>query len=185
MGGDKAAMRVGGQPVLPRLAELVASHTGEVWTIGRPPPEVGLPRCVQWHLDLRPGCGPLGGIATALRVALATGREAVLAVACDMPRLTGEVLDLLLASRRRNRPATAIRNPSTGRVEPLAAVYETASLAEVDSALDAGDLSATRFLERTVAHIVDVPPAWAGRLINVNTPEERNQIDSPAAGELD
>jgi molybdopterin-guanine dinucleotide biosynthesis protein A len=178
MGTDKAAMCIGGQPVLPRLAELLASRTGGVWMIGRPPPEIGLPRCVQWHLDLRSGCGPLGGIATALRVASAVGRQAVLVVACDMPRLTGGVLDLLLAGRRQDRPATAIRNPSTGRVEPLAAVYEMASLEEVERALNAGELSATRLLDRIGAHIVDPPATWAECLMNANTPEERNEIDN-------
>jgi len=98
-----------------------------------------------------------------------------------MPRLSGDVLDLLLAGRRQDRPATAIRNPATGWVEPLAAIYETASLAEVERALDAGELSPTRLLERLGAHIVDAPPAWAECLVNVNTPEERNQLDGSTA----
>ena len=177
MGSDKAAMRVGGRPVLPRLAELLATRTDDVWTIGRPVPGVGLPRCVRWHPDLRPGGGPLAGIATALRGASAAGQEAVLAIACDMPRLTLDVVDFLLEGRRPDRPATAIRNPATGYVEPLAAVYETSSLPEIEQALDAGERSVTTVLERLAAHVVEAPAALAEFLANVNRPEELKDID--------
>lgn len=172
MGADKAALRIAGRGVLAHLAELLAGRVEDVWIVGRAADDADRPRCVRWHLDLRPGCGPLGGIATALRIASVEAPRAVLAVACDMPALGGEAVDLLLAGRRPDRPASALRHPATGRVEPLAAVYEPAALAEIERAIEAGELSARRLLESVAAHAIDVPARIADQLANVNTPEE-------------
>ena len=76
-----------------------------------------LPRCASWHLDLAPSQGPLGGVVTALRIAAAAGTpRAVLAVACDMPRLEPDVIEWLLEHRDPDAPATAPLNPRTGKV---------------------------------------------------------------------
>jgi len=176
MGFDKAALALEGRPVLVRLAELLAGWLGEVWVIGRPVAAVGLPQCVRWHLDLRPDCGPLGGIATALRVAAGRSPRAVLAVACDMPALGGELLDYLLEHRRPDRPVSALCHPVSGQLEPLAAVYEPQSLAAIEQALDAGRLSVRSLLESAGAHGIDLPPALAGQLANVNTPDDLKTV---------
>ena len=176
MGADKAAMQFEGRAVLPRLVELLGGRLPEVWTIGRPVAVAGLPQCVRWHLDLRSGAGPLAGIATALRVARANGPRAVLAVACDMPALTGDVLDFLLEHRRPEKYATVLRNGQTGFLEPLAAVYEPRILEPIEQALDAGERSVVKLLESAGAHGVEVPAELAAALVNVNTPDELNVL---------
>jgi len=183
MGADKAAIRIGRRPLLADLAELLGGWLGEVWVIGRAQPAAGMPLCVCHHLDMLVGCGPLGGIATALRIAGAQAPHeadsndlipprAVLAVACDMPAMGGELIELLLEGRRADRPATALRISGAPRPEPLAAVYEPHILKRVEQALAAGAFSATDLLESVGAHVVEVPAGLAGQLANVNTPEE-------------
>jgi molybdopterin-guanine dinucleotide biosynthesis protein A len=187
MGADKAAMRVAGRPVLARLAELLAGRVEEVWIVGRRVRQAELPRCVSWHPDARPGCGPLGGIATALGIAaaepprpdLGDAGPAVLAVACDMPLLAGEAVDLLLERRRPDRLATVPRNPATGRLEPLAAVYEHAALGPIERAIDTGNLSATALLKSIPIHELALPPELSGQLANVNTPEDLQRLSQP------
>ena len=182
MGTDKVALRFGGRSVLARLAELLGGRTEDVWIIGRSaagapasgPAGHELPRCLRWHLDLRSGCGPLGGIATALRIA-DEGR-AVLAIACDMPALGGELVDLLMENRDRAAPASALDNPQTGQLEPLAALYEPAALPQIERALEAAEFSATRLLESAGAHRIPVPPELAGQLANVNRPEDMRRL---------
>jgi len=176
MGLAKADLRLRGRSVLANLIELLGGRLEQVWVIGRRAEGGDLPRCVRWHLDLRAGRGPLGGIATALRVAQQAEARSLLAVACDMPALAGEAVDLLLENRRPEAPASALRNPQTGRLEPLAAVYEPRALADIERALDAGRLSATELLEAVGAHAIDVPAELADQLVNVNTPEDLQRL---------
>ncbi len=176
MGMDKARLKFRGRSVVVNLAELLGGRLSEVWTIGRRVVGVGLPRCVGWHVDLRPGRGPLGGIATALCVAATKGPRPVLVVACDMAALAGEAVDLLLEKRKPAQGATALRDPDSGRVQPLAAVYEPAALPEIQKALAAGRLSATEILTALRAHLVEVPAEIAEQLANVNTPEDMDAM---------
>ena len=118
----------------------------------------------------------MGGIATALRVAGAINPRAVLVVACDMPALAGKAVDLLLARRRADRPASALRNPLTGRLEPLAAVYEPSILENIEQAMADGAFRVTQMLESAGAHGIEVPPELTDQITNVNTPAELEAI---------
>lgn len=178
MGQDKSRLRRRGRSVLADLAELLGGRLEEAWAVGRRATGDDLPRCLRWHLDLRPGCGPLGGIATALHVAAGGRGRGVLAVACDMPFLAGEAVDLLLEHRRPGEGASALRNPRTGKLEPLAAVYEAEVLPEIEQALAAGKLSAGELLRSLGAHEIDVPAGIAGQLANVNTPEDLTAMEA-------
>ncbi|MFB3890569.1 MAG: molybdopterin-guanine dinucleotide biosynthesis protein B [Phycisphaerae bacterium] len=202
MGADKAGMQVRGRAVLPNLAEMLGGLLGEVWLIGGPARGIGMPKCVRWHLDIQYGrtggieegrkggredgrmggwedgrMGPLGGIATALRVAAVAGASAALIVACDMPALTGRLLDFLLENRRRDSSATILRNPITERLEPLAGIYEQRALGPIEEALDRGELSVTDLLRSIPAHVIDAPAEMAAELANINTPQELREAE--------
>src|ERR1700693_5380089 len=89
MGVDKGLLEVAGVPMIVRAARLAES------VVGAPAVVVGTPEKYR-GLGLRaiaddwPGCGPLGGIATALRASEADWN---LIVACDLPYLTREWLE--------------------------------------------------------------------------------------------
>ncbi len=176
MGTDKSRLVLAGRSVLAGLYELLAERVGEAWIVGRRPDAEGLPASANWHLDMEAGQGPLGGIATALRIAGGDSARGVCVVGCDMPVLGGEVLDLLLSSRDRSASATVLVNPSTGGVEPLAAIYEASALESIEQALAAERRGVRDWLADVGASRVDVPPALADQLINVNTPEEFERI---------
>ncbi len=173
MGWDKSALTISGRRVLGRLCELLADRAGEVMIVGGAPDRRDVPVCAAWHPDARAGLGPLGGIATALRVASAGGQpRAIVAVACDMPAVGGELLDFVLAGRDQSTPATVPINPATGRLEPLLAVYEAPALGSIEAALEAGTRAVRDWLAPAGAHLLAVPDRLAGQLENVNTPEE-------------
>jgi len=176
MGIDKSRLVVGGRSVLAGLYELLSERLGEAWIIGQRPDAEGLSVSARWHLDLEAGQGPLGGVATALRIAGGDPARGVCVVGCDMPALGGEVLDMLLSSRNRTAPATVLVNPNTGGVEPLAAIYEASALASIEQALAAERRGVRDWLAEAGATHVDVPSALAAQLVNVNTPEELQQI---------
>ena len=175
MGTDKALLRIAGQRLLARVGGLLADRAGQVMFVGGEPDWTDMPACLggAWHPDLSPKCGPMGGVATALRIAAAGRRPAgVCALACDMPALGGELLDHLLAGRDPAAAATALVNPVTGRVEPLAAVYEPQALPEIEKAISEGKLSLTDWLRSAEARRLPLPAELAGQCAGANTPEE-------------
>src|SRR2546426_5585407 len=118
-GLPKGLEEIGGRRILDRVADAVAAATGA------PPLLVANdPRAPSWRTDLRtvpdvrPGCGSLGGIYSAVLA----GPDAVLCVAWDMPFVTPE---LLVALAEGFAPWDAFLPESGGRrgVEPLCAVY--------------------------------------------------------------
>src|SRR5271156_6937528 len=96
MGADKGLLEIAGEPMIVRAARLVESVVGApAVVVGTPEKYRGLG--LQAIADDWPGCGPLGGIATALRASAADWN---LIVACDLPHLTREWLEYLLQRAR-------------------------------------------------------------------------------------
>src|SRR6185437_4100723 len=83
MGSDKALFPWHGTTVVEHLSGMVASVAGSSTLVGHPErySHLGLP-CLA---DLRPECGPLSGIETALA---GTSAEWNLILACDVPEVT-------------------------------------------------------------------------------------------------
>jgi molybdopterin-guanine dinucleotide biosynthesis protein MobB len=173
MGTDKSALKLAGRSILSRLYELLADRVGEACVAGRRPACDDLPVSAKWHMDALPGRGPLGGIAAALRIASAGGEaRGVCVIACDMPALSGELLDHLLSSRDPKAPATVLVNPVGGQVEPLAGIYESRTAGPIEEALSSNRLSVTAWLESAGARLVPAPAHLADQLTSVNTPRE-------------
>src|SRR5271155_912558 len=92
MGRDKALLELNGEPMILRAARLVE-------TVAANPVIVGVPERfsalgLEVIADDWPAAGPLGGIATALRASRARWN---LIVACDLPYLTKEWLEFVVA----------------------------------------------------------------------------------------
>jgi molybdopterin-guanine dinucleotide biosynthesis protein A len=81
-----------------------------------------------------PGAGPLGGIATALRASSAPWN---LVVACDLPYLTREWLDFLVA-RALASAADAVLPMNARGAEPLCAMYHKRGEPAIRAALESG-----------------------------------------------
>jgi molybdopterin-guanine dinucleotide biosynthesis protein A len=109
-GQDKSALLVGGRTILARQLDMLAGVVDEVRVV---------------RDDLVPGCGPLGGVHTALTQA---GHDAVFVIACDMPFVTSDLVAHLLAASA----GVDIVVPRTERgYHPLCAVYRRTCLDKV------------------------------------------------------
>jgi molybdopterin-guanine dinucleotide biosynthesis protein A len=123
--------------------------------------------------DDRPGLGPLGGIATALRVSSCPWN---LVLGCDLPYLTGPWLDFLM---RRALASTAdALLPETARgPEPLCAMYHRRCLASILAAIERNNLKITHGLSACVVESI-AEAEWKafdsdGRLFkNMNAPAD-------------
>jgi molybdopterin-guanine dinucleotide biosynthesis protein A len=132
MGRDKASLEINGTPILRRTADVLVPLVTRVALVGSPEQykNFGLPALSdQW-----PSEGPLGGIATALASARA---QWCLILACDLPYLTEDWLIFLL-DRTVTSEADIIIPENTSGLEPLCAVYRTASAPTLAGALGRG-----------------------------------------------
>lgn len=142
-GRPKGLEEVGGERILDRMVRVVQA------AIGNTPVLIANDKDAEsWHEgltvvgDIRPGCGSLGGIYSAL----AGSSDRVLVVAWDMPFVTVELLQTLL----RNAEGYDVYLPqSHGPLgwEPLCGIYGPNCLGPIKTALDHEDYRAGGFHE--------------------------------------
>ncbi|MBC8142683.1 MAG: molybdenum cofactor guanylyltransferase, partial [Armatimonadetes bacterium] len=132
MGTDKGNLMLVGETLLARTVRLARAATGETpLVIGR----VATDTNAVYLPDDVAETGPVGGLLTALRHA---GGRAVLAVSCDLPALSGEAFEWLLAQSTGNL-GTVTRNGE--QWEPLFAVYTAAAMPLIEANIAAGKRS--------------------------------------------
>ena len=161
MGVDKGLLEIAGEPMIVRAARLVES------VVGAPAVVVGTPEKYRGSglraiADDWPGCGPLGGIATALRASEADWN---LVVACDLPYLTREWLEFLLQRARDSAEEAVVPMNLTAAnkrgAEPLCAVYHKGCESTLRRALERGVRKVTDGLAELRVEVIE-PAAWKG-----------------------
>jgi molybdopterin-guanine dinucleotide biosynthesis protein A len=142
-GKPKGLERVGGERILDRVVRVVQQTTGHPPLLVANAPEARTWRPgLEIKADVRPGCGSLGGIFTAV----SAGEGPVLVVAWDMPFVSP---DLLAALVKGAEGFDAFLPESGGKrgVEPLCAVYGPACEPAIRDRLDQEDFRAIGFHE--------------------------------------
>lgn len=172
-GWPKGLATIGGERILDRLARVLTT------ALGAPPLLVAnAPEAATWRPDLRtvpdlrPGCGSLGGIYTAVVEAPAP----VVCVAWDMP-FVSEPLIRALAARLDGFDAVLPESGGRRGIEPLCAAYGPACEAAIAANLEAGDLRAAGFHDRVrvgILPLAEVRMLAAPELLffNVNTADD-------------
>jgi molybdopterin-guanine dinucleotide biosynthesis protein A len=165
---DKALLDYHGQPQVRWAFELVSKFCTATFVSVRPdqrddPSRAGLTQIV----DRQPGIGPIAGISAAL---LEHPQSAWLVLACDLPFLTVNTLQHLVAQRDPRKVATAYRSAHDGLPEPLCAIWEPAAREPVLAYIASGKQCPRKFLINADTALLDLPERAA--LDNVNTREE-------------
>ena len=159
MGRDKALLPFRGGTLAAALADSVRKAAGDAVLVGNPAIG-GIP-------DLYPGEGPLGGILTALHH---TSAEWNLIVACDMPRVTADLLRRLLNRAEAAGCDVLLPHSPRGRPEPLCAVYRRSARESIEMRFRTGVRKVTMALEELDVCHLEVTEAVPFQ--NVNTPED-------------
>lgn len=148
MGVDKRLLLVDGEPLVRRVARVVAEATDEVIVVvapGRPLPDAALAGLeVRVALDRRADAGPLAGMEAGLE---ASGHEFVLAVAADMPWLDARLLRALVNRLAETDADVAAMATDRGPQPLLAAYRRTTALATATRLIDAGERRLRALLE--------------------------------------
>lgn len=165
---DKASLQYRGKSQLERAFELAAGYLPEVYVSVRAS-QAADPTRLRYPLivDSVPGEGPIVGIRSALA---ARPDVAWLVLACDLPFLSETALSQLLAERDPAASATAFRSTHDGLPEPLCAIWEPRSAAELAAYQAADGRCPRKFLIRHGAKVLE--PRDRRALDNVNTPDE-------------
>ncbi|MFM1931427.1 MAG: hypothetical protein RL226_730, partial [Bacteroidota bacterium] len=110
--------------------------------------------------------GPFGGIATALQSA---PDVAWLVLATDLPAVTDQTIEKLIANRSLRHIATAFLNAETGFADPLCAIYEPGIYPEMMRFLAEGYSCPRKVLINTPTRLIEDSGA---DLVNINTQED-------------
>jgi molybdopterin-guanine dinucleotide biosynthesis protein A len=165
MGTAKAALPAGaGESVAERTGRLLSQVAWPVLEVG--PGWTSLP-AVADH-----GEGPLAAIAAGWR-ALAPRPDAALVVACDLPRLSTDVLTALVGQA--GDLDAAVVPEVGGRLQPLCAWYSAGALDTAAVLAGRGAVALKDLL--AVIHCQVLPAdAWAATLADVDTPEDLDRL---------
>jgi molybdopterin-guanine dinucleotide biosynthesis protein A len=163
MGRDKALIDVDGEALCVRTARVLEEAGAlDVVAIGGDGDAIGA-LGLEWHADLYPGDGPLGGIITALRVAAG---EVVVVVATDLVALTPSIIHGIVAGLT---PGADVVLADSGRLEPLCGVWRRRAEPLLTAAFAAGERAVHAAVADLAVVTVLVDPAT---LRNVNAPED-------------
>lgn len=148
MGMDKALLPFGSGTLLEHAVRKMQALFSEVIIVGDDLKGHRYPgvRTIQ---DIRPGCGPLGGIHTALASA---AYEFVFVAACDMPFWRPGLARLLLAACVGHDGAVPAYD---GYFEPLLAAYGNTCLPIIEACLDHGRCKVSGFFDSARINFVE------------------------------
>ena len=180
-GRDKSALVVDGRSIRDRQIAELATIAGDILIVGTSGPlrqgsDLGLTP-IRVVTDRVAGCGPLGGLHTAL---LEAASEITVVVACDMPYVSAPLL-LYLATLARDADAVVPRTHSG--YHPLCAAYTRGCLEPVARRLAEGRLKMIDLFEDVRVRVVGADELQTfgdvrRMLANVNSPADYRELEA-------
>ena len=155
-GSDKALAELHGRTLLARAVDTLSGWCEHVVVVGRA--EAPAPTLPDWP---RPGMGPLGGLAAALRLAADEGYEAVLTCGVDAPHLPEDL------------PALLSPAPAYLAAQPVIGLWPASAAEAIEAILHGTGKHSMRALAEAIGARpvqLDVDPA------NINTPDDLRAV---------
>jgi len=181
----KLALPVEGEPLLVSTYRRLTHHGARECLISvRSPLPAELTALIPARAieDRYPDGGPLGGLLSA---AHEVRTPLFFAAAGDLPRIDARFIDRLeqrydaCAAEQRAKPAAVIPRHADGRLEPLAALYDTTEfICGARAALERGERKVTAAIAGLHVAYVDLSDAEMRQLANINTPQDWLQFQT-------
>jgi molybdenum cofactor guanylyltransferase len=172
MGGAKPMRELAGRSLLDHALAWAAQHSDMLALAVRDEAQLplgSLPSGVPLLPDERPGLGPVSALLSAMRLARANNREAVMLIGCDQPFLPADLPARLLEAIG---PQAVAMPVSAGKDQPLASLWRLR-----ESALEHFIAEGGRSLWRLADSLGAVRVTWEGTggpqdpFANINDPE--------------
>jgi molybdenum cofactor guanylyltransferase len=169
-GVDKAVLDFGGQTLLDRGLAVLGAICDTVTIVADPAKFPNYPLVLA---DVFPGCGPLGGIHTAL---VHSSAELNLMLAVDMPFVSSDLAAFLFAAAENCDAIVTV--PRAGkRLQPLCAVYRGGFSVVAERALRAGNYKIGATFADESTRVIEADELSAAgfdeqSFFNVNTPQD-------------
>jgi len=186
MGGlDKAAIVVDGCTMLQKVWKAADDAGLSVIIMGRS--AANLPPDMHANIEATPDDGeprgPLGGLATALRVGAGAN---VILCGCDMPRVTAECFSWLVKESlaTESRGVQAVIPQINGRAQPLFGWYSCELLPAVLQQLEEQQFAMHQLLSRLNVRFIEVPLHLASAVQDVDTVEQLQQLHNTGGAGL-
>ncbi len=171
MGRDKATLPYEGSTLVERMVDILKPRCAPIFVIAAP--GQAMPALDADVLrDEVLGVGPLLATGRGLRAAADAGSELAFVSAVDMPLLTVDLIDTLVAPAVRVGADVVL--PWDGRDHYLAGVYRTALAGRVDELIGAGERSMRALVDRVDTQRIVMPQQRA--LTNINTAADLEAI---------
>jgi molybdenum cofactor guanylyltransferase len=173
LGADKAALRLGGEPLLARVLRRLAPLSDDPLLVLRPGQTLADAYGARVATDLAPYSGALAALAAGLAAAR---HEGVAVVACDMPFAAPEPLGAMACLAY---AFDAVVPRLDVGLEPLFALYHRRVLSAIVAALARGERRLSAFhADVRVRYVspeeIGAPPElWR----NINTPEDLAAVE--------
>ncbi|MCB0649407.1 MAG: molybdenum cofactor guanylyltransferase [Saprospiraceae bacterium] len=121
--------------------------------------------------DRFPDKGPIGALATWFNH---FPTQAVMVIPCDLPLLSTELIQELIAKRDEQAFATLVQGEGFAYPEPLICIYEAKAAMTIQNCIENGQLSLQKMLaDRDIKKVITKDHQ---QLINVNTQEDYQKI---------
>ena len=178
MGQDKAFLPWRGRPLIDRAVSLLEALSLHVYIV------CGSPRQARAHqgstlVDCVPGCGPMGGILSAL---LHSRTTLNCVIPCDMPLLSGDLLSGL--ARFCGDFDVVVPGDARGLPQPVVGFYSRRCIPAIEQRIQQGRLSLidlTRSSRLRVKVVSEEEAGWpAGTFLNLNDPRTVIESQEPA-----
>src|ERR1700682_4873568 len=164
MGRPKAWLKVGDTSLLRYVVDRLAPTFSEGMVSFAEPEQLEEPVPYRIVFDRKRSTGPLAGLEAGL---VAAHNEVIFAVACDMPYVTQEVVQIAVAAAR---GCDAAIPRVDGRREPVCGAYKRTALPFIPGALNSGRLKTADIAgELDVTWLEGLDP---GAFRSLNTPED-------------
>jgi len=172
LGRNKALLQVGGITIVERILSIVSRFSPDVRIITNTPADYRY-LDVEAVPDIRPGCGPLSGIHTALHL---SATEYVLVTSCDIPLMTAGLVGRLT----RACAGADITICKHSRFEPLCAVYRRTCIAALEELIDHGEFRIIDLFPTLFVNVIRVDDDEPFR--NINTEKDYQYILGKLSG---